>query len=65
MTATIERAFELARGGSCRTIDDIRQQLTREKFEAVQSHLSGQSIAKQLRAEIEMRKAADLESACS
>ena len=47
---TVERAFELARGGQCRSLDDVRRQLTAEKHENVASHLSGKSLGKQLRA---------------
>lgn len=45
---TISRAFELARGGQCRTIEDIRQQLKREGYSGYNEHLSGLSIKKQL-----------------
>ncbi len=47
--STLERAFELARSGNCRTIDDIRRQLSREGFELVHAHISGGMITKQLR----------------
>ena len=47
---TIERAFELARSGSCHSTDDIRRVLTREGHEGVASHLSGRTVVKQLRA---------------
>ena len=51
MTAltTLERAFALARSGSCATVNDIRQQLRVERFDQVDAHLSGASIARQLR----------------
>ena len=44
-----ERAFELAREGKCRSLDDIRRQLTKEGFESVHSHLAGSLIGKQLK----------------
>ena len=47
--STLERAFELARTGNCRTIDDIRRQLSREGFELVHAHISGGMITRQLR----------------
>ena len=47
--STVERAFELARSGDCRTLDDIRRRLNAERYEAVSSHLAGSSLARQLR----------------
>ncbi|HEU0067008.1 MAG TPA: hypothetical protein VFQ57_07190 [Sphingomonas sp.] len=47
--STLERAFELARTGTCRTIDDIRRQLTREGFELVHAHVSGGMVTRQLK----------------
>ena len=51
MTAptTLERAFALARSGTCATVNEIRQQLRAERFDQVDAHLSGSSIARQLR----------------
>jgi hypothetical protein len=46
---TIERASEIARSGTVRTIGDIRQTLNREGFEGVQAHLNGNALQKQLR----------------
>jgi hypothetical protein len=46
---TVERAFELARTGSCRTIEEIAAQLKLENQEAVDAHLFGSSIRKDLR----------------
>ena len=31
--STVERAYELARSGNCRTIDDIRRKLSAERYE--------------------------------
>jgi hypothetical protein len=47
--STVERAFELARTGSCRTIEEIAAQLKSEHLEAVDAHLFGSSIRKDLR----------------
>lgn len=46
--STIERAWELARSGSCRTIAEIRKALRAEKFDLVDSHIAGKAIALQL-----------------
>ncbi|WP_267388504.1 hypothetical protein [Sphingomonas sp. GC_Shp_3] len=46
---TVERAFELARGGGCRSVDDIRRTLVRERHDSVLSHLSAPSLVRQLR----------------
>lgn len=46
----LERAFEWARQGRVRTLEEIRRQLSSEKFEMVDSHLTGLSIRKQIRA---------------
>jgi hypothetical protein len=45
---TPERALQLARSGTCRTIRDISRELNREGFEMVQSHLGGASMKAQL-----------------
>ena len=46
---TLERAFALARSGSCANVTDIRQQLRVERFELVDAHLAGPAITRQLR----------------
>ena len=46
---TLERAFTLARSGSCATVNDIRQQLRAERFDQVDAHLAGPSLGRQLR----------------
>jgi hypothetical protein len=46
--STVERAFELARSGSCSTVDDIRRVLTAERYPSVQAHLAGPSIRRAL-----------------
>jgi CheY-like chemotaxis protein len=57
-TNTVARAFELAKSGSCRTVDDIRQQLKREGYANCAAHLSGASIRKQLLALLNQSQAA-------
>ncbi len=47
---TLERAFALARSGTCASVGDIRLMLKRERFDQVEAHLSGHSIGRQLRA---------------
>lgn len=45
---TVERAFELARLGDCRSLKDIRRALVRENHPRVDEHLSGTTIRRQL-----------------
>jgi hypothetical protein len=45
----IERAYELARGGSCRSVQEIEAKLKAEKFESVLSHLNSPSLRRDLR----------------
>ena len=52
---TIERAFQLAREGACRSVEDIRGQLTSEGYDRVLEHLSGMSIKRQLNATLAAR----------
>jgi hypothetical protein len=52
---TVERAFAIAREGTCRNVDDIRRVLKQECFENVDSHLSGNIIKRQLVAAIAAR----------
>ena len=47
---TLERAFALARSGSCAGVNDIRLTLKRERFDNIQAHLAGPAINRQLRA---------------
>ena len=47
--STLERAFELARSGECTNTADIRLRLKRERFDAVEGHLQGPAINRQLR----------------
>jgi len=55
---TLERAFVLARSGTCAGVNDIRVALKREGFDQVEAHLAGHAIAKQLRALCEAAQAA-------
>jgi hypothetical protein len=45
---TVVRAFELARGGLCRNVGQIRSRLKTEGYASIQEHLEGPSIRKQL-----------------
>ena len=51
----VERAFDLARTGSVRSIDDIRRTLKKEGCDGVDSHLASHNLKKQLRAAINDR----------
>ncbi len=46
-----ERAFQLARSGECRSVEEVRKRLVAEKYEMVDAHLSGPLIRRQLRQE--------------
>ena len=48
-TSTIERALQLAREGTCRTVGDIRLALKAERYEGVDTHMSGTTIQRQLK----------------
>ena len=52
MNDTVHRAFELAKSGACRSVDDVRRELLKTGHEAVESHLSGATIKRQLSAAI-------------
>ncbi|HEX8366637.1 MAG TPA: hypothetical protein VF603_15255 [Allosphingosinicella sp.] len=47
--STVERAYELARDGSCRAIDEIARQLKQERYDNVDAHLGGNAIRRDLR----------------
>jgi hypothetical protein len=47
--STVERAFELARSGECRGIPALVAALKSECHEAVDAHLAGSSIRRDLR----------------
>jgi len=57
--STVERAFELARSGSCHTLEDIRRVLTAERYPSVQAHLAGPSIRRALLALCKASKVAN------
>ena len=46
---TLERAYELARSGQCRTVGDIKARLQAEGHERVQDRLYGGSLTSALR----------------
>ncbi len=46
---TVERAFDLARSGDCRNLPDLVAALKRERHEAVEAHLAGPSIRRDLK----------------
>jgi hypothetical protein len=58
-----ERAFELARSGSCRSVEDVRKRLVAEKYELVDAHLSGPLIRRQLRKACRAARAQAVETA--
>lgn len=47
--STIERAFEIARSGRFRTVPEIAAVLKSEWHDAVDAHLAGHSIRRELR----------------
>jgi hypothetical protein len=47
--STLERAFDLARSGECANVGEIRRRLKQERYEAVDAHLQGPAIGRQLR----------------
>lgn len=49
MGNTVERAFELARSGQCKSLREIEQRLRAVGYEAVAQHLQGAAIKSQLR----------------
>ncbi|WP_372707110.1 hypothetical protein [Brevundimonas sp.] len=46
---TLERAYELARGGGCRTVSDIKLALSAEGFDRIQDSLYGPTLTAALR----------------
>ncbi len=46
---TLERAYELARSGECRTVGEIKARLQQEGHERVQDRLYGGSLTSALR----------------
>ena len=46
---TLERAYELAREGRCRTVSDIKQALSAEGFDRIQDSRYGPTLSAALR----------------
>ena len=46
---TLERAYELARSGRCRTVSDIKQALSSEGYARIQDALYGPTLGAALR----------------
>ncbi len=46
---TVERAFQIARAGRCGGMSELARMLKAERHEAVDEHLAGQSIRRDLR----------------
>lgn len=46
---TIERAYELARSGECRTLSDVKQRLSADGHDRIQEHLYGATVSSALR----------------
>ncbi len=46
---TIERAYELARSGDCRTLSDVKQRLSADGHDRIQEHLYGSTVSAALR----------------
>ncbi|MFJ6023655.1 hypothetical protein ACIQC9_03545 [Brevundimonas sp. NPDC092305] len=46
---TLERAYELARGGSCRNVSDIKAALSTEGFDRINDSLYGPTLTAALR----------------
>lgn len=44
------RAIELAKSGTCRSVEDIRKQLRTERFDRVYEYVSGRGFLDQLKA---------------
>lgn len=46
---TLERAYQLAEGGTCRTVGDIKQALQSEGYDRIQDSLYGSTLSAALR----------------
>jgi hypothetical protein len=53
--SAIERALELARSGTVRSVEEIRRTLKKEGRDGVDAHLAGDAFRKQLKAAIDER----------
>ena len=45
----IERAYQLARSGECRNLEEIKRRLSREGYDSVSFHLGGKLTKEQLK----------------
>lgn len=54
---TVERAFELARSGTCTNVSEIRAALEKEGFPDIVGHLGGLGTRRQLSAAIKAASA--------
>ena len=50
--STVERAFDLARSGTCQSVEDVRKKLEAEGSPNVRGHLASGTLRKQLKAAI-------------
>jgi hypothetical protein len=48
MASVVERAFELASSGRCRSVTEVEYALTREGYELVNVHMRSSSLRKDL-----------------
>jgi hypothetical protein len=46
---TLERAYQLAEGGECRTVSDIKQRLAQEGYDRIADQLYGRTVTNALR----------------
>lgn len=46
---TLERAYQIAREGRCRTVSDIKQALSSEGYDRIQDSLYGPTLSADLR----------------
>lgn len=45
--SVLERAFELARSGECRSMVEVKQRLRSERYQGIDENLQGPSIRRQ------------------
>lgn len=62
---TLERAYELAREGRCRTVSDIKQALSSEGFDRIQDSLYGPTLSAALRKLCQEHYVAPVETAAA
>lgn len=46
---TLERAYQLAEGGDCRTVGEIKQRLSQEGYDRIADQLYGRTVTNSLR----------------